>query len=340
MGLDQVNFKVYEILEERVLLREADVNTVRVLYGKSHPTRAFQGVEFYKWIVKHRNIAEESTQLKMEHDLRTLRVTPEDGPEQIEDKLITIETDWPKVKNFEKTPRAAIKHALAMFDHAHPHSQYVVALQAQMDIGAKGWDTFGAFRMQLVEHFRVGYQRNEIYKSESSGMQAGLSAIQVPGPKPGAGPRNEPINICDHCDLKICSAQKGNPITQCEVCAPTVLAETEKRKNGGIGRRIILLLRAYMAVHKPKAMKGVHVPGGWIKDNAYRPPESDRWESDKPAPVNAPASDTQLAMIELPEGAAGNFGTLWWRPLTTVYSSTWRAMLSTKTLQRHRSLQT
>ena len=89
--------------------------------------------------------------------------------------------------------------------------------------------------------------------------------------------------------------------------AKTITSVTENRKKGGLGRRIIFLLRAYKALHKLQTMKGVHVPGGWIKDNAYRLPESDRWDSDKPEPVNKPATETQLAMMEVPEGAPANF---------------------------------
>ena len=58
---------------------------------------------------------------------------------------------------------APIKHALAMFDQSHPHSNYVTVLQAQLDIGAKGWSSFGAFRAQLVEHFSVAVERDKFH---------------------------------------------------------------------------------------------------------------------------------------------------------------------------------
>ena len=44
----------------------------------------------------------------------------------------------------------AVKHAMSLFDEAHPHNLYVVSLMAQLDTGAKGWPSFMAFRKQIV----------------------------------------------------------------------------------------------------------------------------------------------------------------------------------------------
>ena len=62
---DMINMKVYETLEERVELCEADVNTVRGRFGDmaAAPYRMYDGVAFWAWILTHRNIALESTQL-------------------------------------------------------------------------------------------------------------------------------------------------------------------------------------------------------------------------------------------------------------------------------------
>ena len=52
---DQMNMKIYEILEERVLLCEADVNIVRGRFGDlaSAPNTPYNGIEFFKWICSH-----------------------------------------------------------------------------------------------------------------------------------------------------------------------------------------------------------------------------------------------------------------------------------------------
>ena len=130
-------------------------------------------------------------QLDIKRRIDNLRIELSANVDTIEAALRTIETDWPKVKVLEQTALAAIKHALQMFDLAHPYSAYILALQAQLDIGAKVWPSFGAFRTPLVEHFRVGEARNAT-RQLHSGMAAyqrqdGDHKFQGGGKQPGGG---------------------------------------------------------------------------------------------------------------------------------------------------------
>ena len=52
---DDTNNKVYEALEERLVLTESDVRTVRTLFGDS-ATVPFNGVKLWQWILSKRNI--------------------------------------------------------------------------------------------------------------------------------------------------------------------------------------------------------------------------------------------------------------------------------------------
>ena len=180
---DLLNMKVYEELECRVELCEADVNTVRARFGDmaKEPNRVYDGVKFYAWIVSHRNISLESTQLKLENEIKDLYIGPSATVEDITTALMKIETDWPKVRRLEQTTMAAVKHALAMFDHAHPHNSYVVALQAQLDIGGKGWESFNAFRRQLIEYFKLGALRDKTRQLHTCAPEQPAGRARVAG---------------------------------------------------------------------------------------------------------------------------------------------------------------
>ena len=92
---DLINLKVYEIIKERVALCEADVNTVRGMFGDlaKAPYRAYDGVNFWKWINGHRNISMESTQLQLDKRIKDLWVGPTASAEDVATTLLLIETD-------------------------------------------------------------------------------------------------------------------------------------------------------------------------------------------------------------------------------------------------------
>ena len=158
---DDTNNKVYEELEERLVLTESDVRTVRTLFGDS-ATVPFNGVKLWQWILSKRNIDKPSVQLRLQKDIESRRIPAEASAADVVDALDFIETNWQKVKKLDQTALAAIKHALQMFDGGHPQFMYVMAMQAQLDCTGGGWSSFGAFKTQLVEHINMCQEQREL----------------------------------------------------------------------------------------------------------------------------------------------------------------------------------
>ena len=202
-----------------------------------------------------------------------------------------------------------VKHAMSLFDEAHPHNLYVVSLMAQLDTGAKGWPSFMAFREQLVEHFAVKDAKAAAKAAASASLVAEHSAFVNFQRKGGSrNHANAPTNDCDHCDLRICTAKRGDPIGECEVCAPEELESLKNKRPGTEGKRIILFLRMFKADKGLTSMKGVHAPASWLNSNGHRLPLAEQRPSD------VPPTESGLAAMEI----SGDFGGNFWDELNST----------------------
>ena len=299
---DEKNKLVYEMLEDRIHFdSEADLITVRHQFGDLATDHKFKGTQFWAWIQSHRNDAKESTQLALEKKIKSIHIGANATVDEVDAALSTIQADWPKCRLLEQTAIAAIKHSLRVFDHAHPQHGYIRALQAQIATAQKAWTNYGAFRAQLVEHFAVEAEHDQARQFHTS-MPAFPNGPQPQG-KPGDRQKQpKPKNECDHCDLRICSAKKGQAADKCVLCSQSEIEALTSRKTGSKGKRLMLLLRMYKKDKNLSSMKGVKAPAEWLAANAKRLPDSEKTDAEKNV-----QQGSGLAAMELPAGADGNF---------------------------------
>jgi hypothetical protein len=99
--------KVYNVIEQRIVLGESDANHISVTFGED--ANEFDGIGLWNWVVSHSNTDKESTQLELERGIMELKIAPDANSGVIDAALEKIQTDWPKVKKFDTDHMVAVR---------------------------------------------------------------------------------------------------------------------------------------------------------------------------------------------------------------------------------------